>query len=177
MSKRELTSYEQRQLNEEKIQHYREIFSEFDKDGDGTLALKYIGTIMRMLGQSPTESELKNIIIEVDTDGSGCMDFQEFLNMMAHYIKEETDTKEDICTAFKAFDGTGNGVIPVGELKHVLTTLGDALTAEEIDELIKAADVEDTGRVKYEDFVTKMMAGEKNEKKVEVVEETKEKKE
>ena len=161
------------QFSDHQIQNYKEIFAEFDKDGDGTLATKYIGTIMRSLGQSPTEDELKRIIIEVDADGSGFMDFSEFLTMMADYIKEEgTDTKEDICTAFRAFDDAGKGVIPVDELKYVLTNLGDALTEEEVEELIRTADADNTGKVKYEDFVTKMMAGEKNERKVEVVVET-----
>jgi len=158
------------QFNEHQIANFREIFSEFDKDGDGTLDTKYVGTIMRSLGQSPTESELQDIIIEIDADGSGFMDFSEFLSMMANHIKEETDTKDDICTAFKVFDDTGKGYIPVADLRNVLTTLGDALTVEEIEELIKTADVENSGRINYEDFVTKMMGSEKTEKKVDIVE-------
>ena len=171
MSRRDPSTYDQHQFSDQQIQHFKEIFSEFDKDGDGTLDTKYVGTIMRSLGQSPTENELQNIIDEVDADKSGCMDFSEFLAMMADHMKEETDTIGDICTAFKAFDESGKGVISVEKLKHVLTNLGDALNDEELEELIKSADSESSGLVIYEDFVTKMMAGDKNEKKAEVVEE------
>ena len=169
MSRRDQTN--EHQFNEHQIANFREIFSEFDKDGDGTLDTKYVGTIMRSLGQSPTESELQSIIIEIDADGSGFMDFSEFLVMMANHINEEVDTKDDICTAFKVFDTSGKGIIPVAELRNVLTTLGDALTVEEIEELIKTADIENSGQINYEEFVTKMMS-EKSEKKVDIVDST-----
>jgi calmodulin len=42
----------------------------FDKDGDGTITTKELGTVMRALGQHPTEKELHNMISEVDADGT-----------------------------------------------------------------------------------------------------------
>jgi len=41
----------------------------FDKDGDGTIATKEQGTVMRFLGQNPAEAELQDMIDEVDADG------------------------------------------------------------------------------------------------------------
>jgi calmodulin len=58
-------------------------FSLFDKDGDGTITTKELGTVMRSLGQNPTEAELQDMINEVDADGNGTIDFPEFLSMMA----------------------------------------------------------------------------------------------
>ena len=51
------------------ISEFKEAFSLFDKDGDGTITTKELGTVMRSLGQNPTEQELKDMIKEVDTDG------------------------------------------------------------------------------------------------------------
>ncbi len=76
------------QLTEEQIAEFKEAFSLFDKDGDGTITTKElglirrtfrliswnkfsleIGTVMRSLGQNPTEAELQDMINEVDADG------------------------------------------------------------------------------------------------------------
>ena len=53
-------------MTEEQIAEFKEAFSLFDKDGDGTITTKELGTVMRSLGQNPTEAELQDMINEVD---------------------------------------------------------------------------------------------------------------
>lgn len=48
---------------------FKEAFSLFDKDGDGTISSKELGTVMRSLGQNPTEALLQEMVNEVDADG------------------------------------------------------------------------------------------------------------
>ena len=62
------------QLTEEQIAEFKEAFSLFDKDGDGTITTKELGTVMRSLGQNPTEAELQDMINEVDADGKHSSD-------------------------------------------------------------------------------------------------------
>jgi calmodulin len=88
-------------------------------DGDGTITTKELGTVMRSLGQNPTEAELQDMINEVDADGNGTIDFPEFLTMMARKMRD-TDSEEEI----KVFDKDGNGYISAAELRHVMTNLG-----------------------------------------------------
>ena len=63
------------QLTEEQIAEFKEAFSLFDKDGDGTITTKELGTVMRSLGQNPTEAELQDMINEVDADGKTLVTF------------------------------------------------------------------------------------------------------
>ena len=74
------------QLTEKQIAEFKEAFSLFDKDGDGIITTKELGTVMRSLGQNPTEAELQDMINEVDADGNGTIDFPEFLSLMARYL-------------------------------------------------------------------------------------------
>uniref|UniRef100_A0A8I5TL89 EF-hand calcium-binding domain-containing protein 11 n=1 Tax=Pongo abelii TaxID=9601 RepID=A0A8I5TL89_PONAB len=136
---------------------FKEAFSLFDKDGDGTITTKELGTVMRSLGQNPTEAELQDMINEVDADGNGTIDFPEFLTMMARKMKD-TDSEEEIREAFRVFDKDGNGYISAAELRHVMTNLGEKLTDEEVDEMIREADIDGDGQVNYEEFVQMMTA-------------------
>lgn len=56
---------------------FKEAFSLFDKDGDGTITTKELGTVMRSLGQNPTEAELQDMINEVDADGRQNISFSQ----------------------------------------------------------------------------------------------------
>ncbi|MBA0583007.1 hypothetical protein Gotur_006317 [Gossypium turneri] len=162
------------QLTDDQISEFKEAFSLFDKDGDaetivlfpsfvsntryiGCITTKELGTVMRSLGQNPTEAELQDMINEVDADGNGTIDFPEFLNLMARKMKD-TDSEEELKEAFRVFDKDQNGFISAAELRHVMTNLGEKLTDEEVDEMIREADVDGDGQINYDEFVKVMMA-------------------
>lgn len=75
------------QLTEEQIAEFKEAFSLFDKDGDGTITTKELGTVMRSLGQNPTEAELQDMINEVDADGKCPMLFYIIVAPSAYLIR------------------------------------------------------------------------------------------
>ena len=81
--------------------------------------------------------------------GNGTIDFPEFLTMMARKMKD-TDTEEELKEAFRVFDKDGNGFISAAELRHVMTNLGEKLTDEEVDEMIREADIDGDGQVNYD---------------------------
>ena len=138
------------QLTEEQIAELKEAFSLFDKDGDGTITTKELGTVMRSLGQNPTEAELQDMINEVDADENGTIDFPEFLTMMARKMNLETDSEDEIQKAFRVYDKDGNGFISAADLHHVMSSLGEKLTDEEVDEMIREADTDGDGQVNFE---------------------------
>uniref|UniRef100_A0A8B9FZM3 Calmodulin 1 n=1 Tax=Amazona collaria TaxID=241587 RepID=A0A8B9FZM3_9PSIT len=74
------------QLTEEQIAEFKEAFSLFDKDGDGTITTKELGTVMRSLGQNPTEAELQDMINEVDADVLQRVCIQWLLQVAVHLL-------------------------------------------------------------------------------------------
>lgn len=68
------------------------------------------------------------------------------------------NTEEEVREAFRVFDRAGNGIISAAELRHIMTNLGEKLTQEEVDEMIREADIDGDGQINYEEFVTMMMA-------------------
>lgn len=81
--------------------------------------------------------------------GNGEIDFEEFLQMMSKKIKD-TDTEEEIRDAFKIFDKDGNGLISAHELKQIMANLGEKLTDEELDEMMREADLNGDGHIDFE---------------------------
>uniref|UniRef100_A0A1W7RAW9 Calglandulin n=1 Tax=Hadrurus spadix TaxID=141984 RepID=A0A1W7RAW9_9SCOR len=140
-------------LTEEQVAELKEAFMLFDKDSDGMITAAELGVVMRSLGQRPTEIELRNMVHIVDQDGNGTIEFDEFLYMMSKKMKD-TDSEEELKEAFRVFDKNGDGFISAMELRHVMTNLGEKLTDEEVEDMIKEADLDGDGLVDYDEFVT-----------------------
>jgi len=69
--------------------------------------------------------------------------------MMVGQLKD-ADSEEELRDAFRVFDKDGNGYISAAELRHVMKNLGEKLTDEEVDEMIREADIDGDGQVNYE---------------------------
>lgn len=100
------------------------LFSSSSAESDGEINAKQLGTLLRSLGQNPTQAELDDMVIEVDDDGDGAVDFQQFLTIMARTNQTAANDGEEIDAAFKAYDKDGTGYISAADLKNVMTSLG-----------------------------------------------------
>ncbi|CAD5119994.1 DgyrCDS8577 [Dimorphilus gyrociliatus] len=137
-------------LTDEQIAEFREAFQVFDKDGNGSISTKELGMVMRSLGQNPTEQDLMEMINEVDIDGSGAVDFSEFVNMMAKKMNK-SDSDEEVKEAFRVFNSVKDGAIDVTELRMVLEWLhNDNAVQEDIDAIIKDVDKDMDNKITYE---------------------------
>tara|TARA_B100000035_G_C20822037_1_gene474688 strand:- start:227 stop:661 length:435 start_codon:yes stop_codon:yes gene_type:complete len=141
-------------LSDEQLAEYKEAFSLFDKDGDGVVDVKEIKSVMKSLNLNYTQQNIKDMIDDIDVNGDGFIDFDEFITMIC---KKSSTSDNELKEAFKVFDKDGNGSISASELKHVMNNLGEKLTDEEVDEMIREADVDGDGEINFEEFI-KMMS-------------------
>ena len=110
---------------------------------------------MRTFGQEPTESELYDMVRDVDTDKNGTIDFEEFLEMMSKRMTNK-DEDEEIREAFRIFDQDGNGFITLEELESVMIKLGENLTNDELTAMMHEADLDGDGKIDFDEFVVMM---------------------
>jgi Ca2+-binding EF-hand superfamily protein len=134
-------------MSEEEIEKVWEAFKVFDSDNSGAISTEELGQVMRSLGQSPNETELRDMIKEVDVDFSGTIDFEEFKALM---IAQQGDRKSRLKLAFSVFDENGSGKITADEMRSVMSQFG--LTDSELDEIIKEVDRDGDASIGFEEF-------------------------
>lgn len=143
------------QSDKMKLEQIREAFNVFDKDNDGFITLKELGTVMRSLGQNPTETELHDLIKQYDRDESGTIDFVEFYDLMLRKMNE-TEMEQEILEIFESLDRDGNGVLSGQEIQSVMDLVGVNLTDDQVAELIKQADLDEDGCLNFSEFFRMM---------------------
>ncbi|KAJ0006057.1 hypothetical protein Pint_36738 [Pistacia integerrima] len=105
------------------------------------ITIEELAVAIRSLDQNPTEEELHNMINEVDMNGNRTIELGEFLNLMARKMKE-CEAEEELKEAFKVFDKDQDGYISPNE----------KLTDEEVEQMVREADLDGDGQVNYEEF-------------------------
>jgi len=145
-------------LSDAMLSEFKAAFDIFDTDGGGDISTAELGTVMKMLGQNPSREELDEIIEEVDEDGSGSIDFEEFLVMMVRLLKEDQAGKseEELAECFRVFDKNGDGMIDRDEFALIIRSTGEAIGEDEIDELLREGDKNGDGALDFDEFL-KMM--------------------
>lgn len=120
------------------------------------MSIEDLGSALRSLGKNPTNAELKTIKDELNAKE---FDLTAFKNVYRKPIKTPTEQSKEMLDAFRALDKEGNGTIQEAELRQLLLNLGDALTAPEVEELMKEVSVSSDGAISYESFVDMLVTG------------------
>ncbi|TDL20345.1 calmodulin [Rickenella mellea] len=140
---------------DEQLSELKGAFQLFDKDNDGTISTDELGAVMRSVGREPTEAELKRMVAGVDADSNGKIEFSEFVVLMEGQIRAE-DLKEELRDAFRTFDADNDGFISAKEVRVVMGKLGERLSDQQVDEIVREADTNGDGKINYEEFVRMM---------------------
>jgi centrin-1 len=104
------------------------------------------------LGFEPAADEVRSMVSSVDKDGSGLVDYDDFVALMAAKVAAR-DPLEELRKAFRLFDDDETGKISFANLKRVARELGEALSDEELQEMIDEADRDGDGEVDVEEFL------------------------
>ncbi|KAL2894559.1 putative calcium-binding protein CML25 [Bienertia sinuspersici] len=114
--------------------------------------------MMGSLGQQVTEEEVQTMIKEVDADGDGFIDFNEFIALNTKGIDSD-EVLRNLKEAFSIYDADGNGNITAEELQIVMKSLGDDFSLGECKKMISGVDSDGDGTINFEEFKAMMMMG------------------
>ena len=171
-------------ISEEDLEEFHRIFASLDPETKNEMPVSQMGMVLNMLQQLPTEAEVVQLIETVNPkkpenqekksekpkSGKGekgakdkapeevveTIDFYKFLLALALYLRDPAEIAEEIKKSFRVLDRHNQGYLMAADLRDFLSRLGDVLTDEEIDELLKLADTENNGQIHYEQFVDMM---------------------
>ncbi|XP_055712564.1 troponin C, isoallergen Bla g 6.0201-like [Phlebotomus papatasi] len=148
-------------LDKEQVALLKKAFDAFDQEKQGFIEATMVGTILGMLGHQLDQKMLDEIIAEVDADGSGQIEFEEFATLAARFLVEEDAEamQAELKEAFRLYDKEGNGYITTGVLREILRELDDKITEEDLDMMIEEIDSDGSGTVDFDEFM-EVMTGE-----------------
>lgn len=145
-------SQTKKKLSRDQVEYFTNLFMEFDSDYSGSISTVELSHVLKACGLNIDEEQVEDLINEVDADGSGEIEIDEFLALIEKELFGQEWSQEDFQASFSLFDADNHGTISAKELKKVLENLGETVTDFEVEEMIKFADKDSDGLITFEEF-------------------------
>ena len=145
-------------LEKDQILVLKKCFDGF-ADEEGAIPVDQVGSILSMMGMKVKPSALREIIEDIDEDGSGLLEFAEFCQLAAKFLVEEDEEalKKELKEAFRIYDKEQLGYISIETLKEILRELDNKLTEDDLDGIIEEVDEDGSGTMDFDEFQEMMM--------------------
>jgi len=144
-------SYQRPGVSETEVEEIKEAFDLFDTDHSVTITPSELKTALASLGFEGKTQAIVQMMSDVDEDGSGMIDFEEFLDMMTAKMSDK-DTRADIAKVFELYDDDNIGKISLRNMKRVAKELGETMNDKDLGEMIERADTDNDGEITLDDF-------------------------
>jgi|TARA_B100000795_G_C22726782_1_gene409719 calmodulin len=145
-------------LSPSELAEFREIFDLVDKDHGGSISSTELAELMSTLGINASQEEIRAMVAEIDADGNGDIDFDEFVAVMSRKVNADY-TSKDVKRAFRTFSlGQPNGYVSLESVREALMNHGTVkLNEEQVEELLAQLESDSNGLFNYNEYVDMMM--------------------
>jgi len=153
----------------DEVYDLRKLFSQFDTSGDGTISSNELHPLFQMAGIMIKPYQIEHVVKEFDIDGSGEIDFEEFMVMMVKlqgrkprpglidyrdFITEEKIEKYE--KQFRKADKDGAGSLDAQEIEALFHQFGMKLTSDQVENLMSEVDHDNSGQIEFDEFCCMM---------------------
>ncbi|XP_053953947.1 calcium-binding protein E63-1 isoform X1 [Anastrepha ludens] len=172
LGKRTTKSVKKKPFTEVELRDLRTAFDLLDRNRDGRVTANELQFMLKNLGINVRDEIIHDLIREASHSGNGLINEAEFLQWVgriqalrdeqqqqqqqqeenASKPEENDDVTEDFIAAFRVFDRDGNGFITRDELQTAMEMIGEPLSEVQLTQLLAIADLDQDGRINYEEF-------------------------
>ncbi|XP_059216573.1 calcium-binding protein E63-1 isoform X1 [Stomoxys calcitrans] len=167
-------SVKKKPFTEVELSDLRTAFDLLDRNRDGRVTANELQFMLKNLGINVRDEIINDLIREASHSGNGLINEAEFLQWVGRIqaLRDEQhqqsqqqqqeenaskpdeldDVTEDLIAAFRVFDRDGNGFITRDELQTAMEMIGEPLTETQLTQLLAIADLDQDGRINYEEF-------------------------
>lgn len=154
-------------LEEDEIKELRKVFEKLDKDQSGMISYEELSKGLKEAGYEASEHEILNIIQSIHQDVEGIEPKDQQINyteFLAYTIDaKKMTTLANLQNIFTQFDTDQKSYFTKHDLEQFLARKGRKLKTNVIEEMIAEVDLDQNGKVDFQEFVRIMKEDEEEE--------------